>query len=261
MVKNPMQLHIANNFMAGMYKGAFTEQEAALLPEHMRWKILLRLAAAKVITIPGLPIDAFISNIRMDEKFRPVGLLSRVRPDLAMLFEWSFGDQYSMHYGKGWSQLTNARHIKNTPPLLRRAVGLQYSMVPVHDRYGEETGLMKEEVRAERPELWYLMQRLPGYRVLMEYNKIVTDSFMSRALDSGDPTAEASGIERALAFGFGARPYHIDFDGQAEWVASRLTEALLDAINSQQPYAVTRFGTLREEGFEDYTSEDRRERH
>jgi len=261
MVKNPMQLHIANNFMAGMYKGAFTEQEAALLPEHMRWKILLRLAAAKVITIPGLPIDAFISNIRMDEKFRPVGLLSRVRPDLAMLFEWSFGDQYSMHYGKGWSQLTNARHIKNTPPLLRRAVGLQYSMVPVHDRYGEETGLMKEEVRAERPELWYLMQRLPGYRVLMEYNKIVTDSFMSRALDSGDPTAEASEIERALAFGFGARPYHIDFDGQAEWVASRLTEALLDAINSQQPYAVTRFGTLREEGFEDYTSEDRRERH
>ena len=217
LMKNPMQAHAVSSVLGGMYRAEFTEQEAALLPEHLRWRIL--------------------------------------RPGLGLLFEWSFGDQHSLFYGKGWSQLTNARHVKNAPPLFRAALGLHTIEVPVIDKYGRKTGGTREEVRAENPVLWYLMQRLPGYRVLMEYNKIVTDTFMSRALDSGDPNAEATSLEKSMAFGFGARPYHIDFEGQARWVKFRLEQALLAAIKEQNPYAVTRYGTLRKEAFDGYRGE------
>jgi len=227
MVDNPRQAVIFQQFMNGVYNGQFTESEIQSLPEYLRWKAVVRVGGAKIYGFSGLPQQAAIELSRGfgTHGGKPIGLFSRGRPDAMLLVEWLMGKE-SLYYGKGWNELTNVRQMKNAPPALKAWVGYPSRpvRVPVY-KNGRVVGT-REDFRANNPDRFYIASRLPGWRVMMEYMKLVQDTFISRALDYGDPSAKATMEERMLAFSVGTKPYFVDFESQKEYMAHMLDRAL-----------------------------------
>ena len=67
----------------------------------------------------------------------------------------------------------------------------------------------------------------------MEQLKLQQDTFTSRAIDYGDPTATATPLQRALAFTVGSKPYAIDFEAQMDYYTWRYLEELQRQIKLQ----------------------------
>lgn len=227
MVKNPRQAGIFNQFMNGVYNGQFTESEIQSLPEYLRWKAIVRTGGAKIFSVSGLPQQAAIELSRGfgTHGGKPIGLFARGRPDVLLLLELMLGNQ-SLYYGKGWEKLDNVRQMKNAPPMLKWFVGFPSKPVevPVYKK-GRVVGT-RLDYRSNNPERYYMVSRLPGWRVMNEYMKLVQDTFIARALDAGDPSARATTEERMLAFSIGLKPYYVDFESQREAMAWMLDEAL-----------------------------------
>ena len=227
LVGNPRQASVFKNFMAGIYNGQFTESELNALPEYLRWRAIFRLGGAKIYSISGLPQQAAIELSRglSTKGGVPIGLFSRGRPDVLMLAEYVMGKE-SLYYQKGWEELNNVRSLKNAPPLLKWIAGYPSSPspVPVYKK-GRKVG-KRMDYRSTKPENLYMMSRLPGYRVIQEYMKLVQDTFIARAFDYGDPTAQATTEERMLAYSIGVKPYYVDFDSQREHMSIRLIKEL-----------------------------------
>jgi len=228
LVKNPRQAAIFNQFMAGIYNGQFTEGEINALPDYLRWRAIFRVGGSKIFSFSGLPQQAAIELSRgiSTRGGVPVGLISRGRPDALMMYEWMFGGKESIYYGKGWEELNNVRQLKNAPPFLKWLAGYpsQPVSVPVW-KNGRPAG-KRLDYRSTKPENFYIMSKVPGWRLMQEYMKLATDTFMSRALDYGDPSAEATTQEKMLAFSIGTKPYFVDFDSQREWMADQLIREL-----------------------------------
>jgi hypothetical protein len=227
MVKNPRQAGMFNQFMNGVYNGQFTESEIQSLPEYLRWKAIVRTGGAKIFSVSGLPQQAAIELSRGfgTHGGKPIGLFARGRPDVLLLLELMLGNQ-SLYYGKGWEKLDNVRQMKNAPPMLKWFVGFPSKPVevPVYKK-GRVVGT-RLDYRSNNPERYYMVSRLPGWRVMNEYMKLVQDTFIARALDAGDPSARATTEERMLAFSIGLKPYYVDFESQREAMAWMLDEAL-----------------------------------
>ena len=228
LVKYPRQAAIFNQFMAGIYNGQFTESEISSLPEYLRWRAIFRVGGSKIFSLSGLPQQAAIELSRgiSTRGGVPVGLISRGRPDALLLYETIFGGKESVYYGKGWEELNNVRQLKNAPPFLKWLAGYpsQPVSVPVW-KNGRPAG-KRMDYRSTKPENFYVMSKVPGWRLMNEYMKLATDTFMSRALDYGDPSAEATTQEKMLAYSIGVKPYFVDFDSQREWMADQLIREL-----------------------------------
>ena len=245
--RKPRAAKVVASFGNGVYKGQFSEEEINALPEHLRWRVLFRTGATKLIALSGLPHEPAIEILSRGKHGIPTGLVSRVRPDVLTFFEWAIGGGKSTYYGKQWEQINNVRSLKNAPPLLKAMVGFpedgETLRVPIY-KNGRKTGKYRTEYRARNPRLMYLMQRVPGYRVINEYMKIVTDTYQSFAMDQGDDTLAATGSERFWAFAFGQKPTTIDWDGQIQYMAYQLEERLLEIIDNENPRAVKQIKAL-----------------
>ncbi|GAF71912.1 unnamed protein product, partial [marine sediment metagenome] len=239
--RKPRAAKVLASFGNGVYKGQFSEEEIAALPEHLRWRVLFRTGASKLIAISGLPHEPAIEILSRGKHIPMQGIVSRIRPDVLTFLEWSIGGGKSIYYGKQWEQINNVRSLKNAPPLLKSMFGYpepgEELRVPIY-KNGRRTGKYRTSYRAKNPKLMYLAQRLPGYRIINEYNKIVTDTFQSFAMDQGDDTLAATGSERFWAFAFGQKPTTIDWEGQVKYMTYQLEQRLMDIIENENPQAI-----------------------
>ena len=126
--------------------------------------------------------------------------------------------------------------------MLKWAVGFptedEVSWEPVYED-GIQVGT-KPVYRAKNPELFYLMQRFPGWRVMSQYMALAADSFNTYALDAGDATARATRLERMLMFGMGYKITMIDWEQQKQYAAYRLQRRLTDGIRNRKRRVVRR---------------------
>tara|TARA_A100001201_G_scaffold104300_2_gene89406 strand:+ start:28 stop:654 length:627 start_codon:yes stop_codon:yes gene_type:complete len=159
------------------------------------------------------------------------------------MFEW-FADKQSVYYGKGWDELTNIRSLKDASPFLKWLAGFPVKKDPKTGKWVESPSLRpiikdgkvtgyKKDYRAMHPERYYLMSKLPGWRILMEQLKLQQDTFTSRALDEGAQNAEATALQRSMAFMLGIKPYSVDFEAQQQYQVWKFIEELQRQIKLQ----------------------------
>ena len=123
--------------------------------------------------------------------------------------------------------------------------------VPIY-KNGVKTNRTRAVRKSESPVLYYLAQKLPGYRWMNEYFKISSDSFNSYALESAltpEDVAEARAthFERAMMFGFGLKQTAIDWDYESYKMSKEFEERMLDQIEAAFPRAVGTRRYLRKE--------------
>ena len=220
MVRNPRSFVVLKSFINGVGNGQFTEEEIQAMPQEMRWQVVVRTGLGRMFRVHGIPQQAAIEFLaRKDHGFMPIGSLTRMNPIPLTMAEAAFNK--SLYYGKGWEQINNIRAYKDAPPLLKWFIGMEVDddgkAVPtsrrkVYNKDGEWTGKWRNEYRSKKPAQFYLVSKLPGFRVMREHMKLVQDTFMSRSVDMGDTDALATDRERALAYFLGLKPTALDFD-------------------------------------------------
>ena len=244
--RRPRAAKMISSFVNGLYKYQFTEDEIASLPEHYKYRAVLRLGASRLIAISGLPIEPVLDILTRGKRPFTGGLATRIHPIPLTAMEWLIGGGRSVYYGKDWEELNNVRQLKNAPNGLKELVGFpekgEETWVPVY-KDGVKVG-SKPEYRASNATLFYLMQRMPGWRVISQYMTLSADTFNSYALDSGDDSALATPAERTLMFTMGYRPTTIDFERQKQYMQWRLEQDLLDVIEKRNRRAVRRMRKL-----------------
>ena len=244
MIKNPRQAAVFGHFLNGIFKGQFNEEEIQAMPEYLRWQIMMRSGPSTAWSLKGLPQQAFIEMLGRWADGKPAGMLMRARPDLLTLFEL-FSDKRSVYYGRGWDELTNVRQLKDGSPFLKAVAGFPVKkdpktgewvaspgQRPVFDKDNNITG-WRDDYRAMHPENFYLMTKLPGYRIIAEQLKLQKSTFTSRATEFEDPDDAATGLQRAMAFLTGNRPYSLDFENQLKYYEWEFLAELQKQIKGQ----------------------------
>ena len=244
MIKKPRQAAVFGHFLNGIFKGQFNEEEIQAMPEYLRWQIMIRTGPATAWSLKGLPQQAFIEMLGRWSDGKPAGLLMRARPDLLTLFEF-FADKKSVYYGRGWDELSNVKQLKDASPFLKKVAGFPVKkdsktgkwvaspgQRPVFDKNKKIIG-WKDDYRAMHPENFYLMTKLPGYRIIGEQLKLQKSTFTSRATEYEDPADAATGLQRAMAFLTGNRPYSLDFENQLKYYEWEFLEELQRQIKIQ----------------------------
>ena len=233
--KRPRAANMTFSFLNGMFKGQFTEDEIASIPEHRRYQVLLRTGASRMIALSGLPQEPVLDILTRGKRNRPTGLMTRINPIPLTMMEWLMGGGHSVYYGKDWEQINNVRKLKTAPNGLKALVGYpeegEETWVPVY-KDGVVVGY-KPDFRAKNPTLLYLMTKVPMWRVVQQYMILSTDTFNSFALDAGMPDQEATALERAGAFVLGWKPETIDFEQNRNYMAWKLEQYCLDYIQNR----------------------------
>jgi len=240
---------MVSRFMNGLYKEQFTEEEISMIPENWRYRVILRTGASKMIGISGLPFESALDILTRGE--RPVfdAMVQRLHPVPLTAMEFFIGGGKSVYYGREWRDLTNVRQLKNAPPGLKWAVGFP--------KEGEETWteVYKDGVVvgqrpvyvAKNPTIFYLLQRLPGWRVMNQYMAVAADTFDSYALDAGDESAKATNLDRALMFGLGYRFTSVDMETMGQIASAKLERKLLEELDRVNSRSVVEMRKLRKD--------------
>tara|TARA_R100001079_G_scaffold110913_1_gene88344 strand:+ start:3715 stop:10890 length:7176 start_codon:yes stop_codon:yes gene_type:complete len=247
--RRPRAAAMVSRFMNGLYKEQFTEEEISMIPENWRYRVILRTGASKMIGISGLPFESALDILTRGE--RPVfdAMVQRLHPVPLTAMEFFIGGGKSVYYGREWRDLTNVRQLKNAPPGLKWAVGFP--------KEGEETWteVYKDGVVvgqrpvyvAKNPTIFYLLQRLPGWRVMNQYMAVAADTFDSYALDAGDESAKATNLDRALMFGLGYRFTSVDMETMGQIASAKLERKLLEELDRVNSRSVVEMRKLRKD--------------
>ena len=255
MRERPRTVRALSAFTKGVYQMQFTDEELANLPETYRYPIVVRSGAAKLIALSGLPHQPMLEVLtRQKEGFPMQGLMTRIHPAILSFLELTAGGGRSFYYGRPIKELNNINQLKHAPPLLKVMMGYPDSpnyYVPIY-KNGVKTNRTRAVRKSESPVLYYLAQKLPGYRWMNEYFKISSDSFNSYALESAltpEDVAEARAthFERAMMFGFGLKQTAIDWDYESYKMSKEFEERMLDQIEAAFPRAVGTRRYLRKE--------------
>ena len=246
MRERPRAVRTLSAFTNGVYKMQFTDEELSSLPEHYRYPVVVRSGAAKVIALSGLPHQPILEVLtRRKEGFPMQGLITRTHPAILSFLEMTYGGGRSFYYGRPIKELNNINQLKDAPPLLKIIFGYPDEpnyYVPVY-KNGVKTGRTRAVRKSSSPVMFYLGQKLPGYRWMNQYFNIASESFNSYALESAltpdeVEEARASFFEKSMMFSLGWRQTAIDWDYQAFKTSSELEKRMLDMINNQYPMAV-----------------------
>ena len=89
----------------------------------------MRTGPGMIWKVNGLPQQAYIEMLGRWSEGKPSGMLTRMRPDALLMFEW-FADKQSVYYGKGWDELTNIRSLKDASPFLKWLAGFPVKKDP-----------------------------------------------------------------------------------------------------------------------------------
>tara|TARA_Y100000593_G_scaffold94647_1_gene194856 strand:- start:8063 stop:14938 length:6876 start_codon:yes stop_codon:yes gene_type:complete len=242
----PRAVRTMSSITNGLYQMQFDEDELASLPEHYRYKVVVKSGVAKVIALSGLPHEPMLEVLtRRKEGYPMQGLATRVHPAILSFFEMTFGGGRSFYYGKPIDELNNINQLKHAPPLLKMVFGYPEEpnyYVPIY-KDGVKTGRTREVRKSTSPVIFYLGQKLPGYRWMNQYMTIAADTFNGYAMESALTAEEledarASDFEKFMMFNFGWRETAIDWDYQAYRASRDMEEEMLDMIQKEYPMAV-----------------------
>lgn len=237
MKEKPQTWKLLSSFVNVLYKGQFTEDEINALPEPLRWTMVVKLGEHRIMAIRGLPTESPAELLRVNRRGVPVGMVSRLNPAILNLIEWWGGN--SLFWEKPIGEITNAQQFKDGPPLLKKLLGVpdEPTHVPVYDKDGEQIGT-REDWRSSAPETMYWATKVPGWRLVHEYNKLVAETYMPRAMQAGVAESKASDLDRVLNYAFGQKVAHFDPESQAGYLRYILTRRLMEAVKREFPHAV-----------------------
>ena len=255
MKERPRTVRAMSAFTNGVYQMQFTDEQLATLPETYRYPIVVRSGTAKLIALSGLPHQPMLEVLtRQKEGFPMQGLMTRLHPAILSFLEMTAGGGRSFYYGRPIKELNNINQLKDAPPFLKIILGYPDKpnyYVPIY-KNGVKTNRTRAVRKSESPVLYYLAQKLPGYRWMNEYFKISSESFNNYALESAltpeeVSEARATHFERAMMFGFGLKQTAIDWEYESYRSSKELEERMLDMIETAFPRAVGTRRYLRKE--------------
>ena len=173
------------------------------------------------------------------------GLLTRIHPAILTTMEMLAGGGTSFYYGKPIKELNNINQLKHAPPMVKIIFGYPEEpnyYAPVY-KNGVKTGRTRAVRKSDRPVMYYLGQKLPGWRWMNQYMVLSSETFNSYALESAltpdeVEDARASRLEKGLMFSFGFKETAIDWEYQSYRMSKEMEERMLEMINNQYPMAV-----------------------
>ena len=223
----PLSYSYLAKFLDAADGGFSSENDMALLPDHMKYRAVVNAGLGKIVAGFGLPQEDLAELFKTREfdaiggaKVLPSGLIGRLHPAIQLFYKWQFGkDPY---YNVDLDRVRSARDIRYLPPFMKEYVGYaevertrtvngkkqRYTVYEVG--HFPTASLTKGEGPMIGAKRLALLRAFPAWRLVSEYNKIMADTFMGGVrAESG---AKATVGERFLAVTTGVKPYAVDWD-------------------------------------------------
>ena len=240
----PLSYSFLTKFIDAADGGFSSTEDYAWLPEHMRYRAVVNAGLGKIFAGFGLPQEDLTELLKTRDGV-PSGVIGRLHPAMLLLYKFTAGkDPY---YNVDLDRVRSGRDVRYLPPFIQQYVGfaeVQKSRVVdgVRQSYvsyevGHFAGDGDAPVRQNKglgARRLALLRALPAWRLVSEYNKVMTDTFMPGV--RSESGAGASGGERFLALTTGVKPYAVNWDSLEDY-AYRDFERLLMAELQQQGMA------------------------
>ena len=221
--------------------GFSSTEDYAFLPEHMRYRVIVNAGLGKIFAGFGLPQEDFAELLKM-RGATPSGVIGRMHPGLLLLYKFTMGkDPY---YNVDLDRVRSGRDVRYLPPFMQQYVGyaeVQKSRLVDGVRqpyisyevghFEREGGKPSGQSRALGARRLAMLRALPAWRLVSEYNKVMTDTFMP-ALRS-ETAAEAGAGERLLALTTGIKPYAVNWDSFEDYAYREFESLLLEELKQQ----------------------------
>jgi hypothetical protein len=226
MKNKPKEYSAFVKFMHAAQSETLTDEQMALMSEHFRYRFVLGTGAGRIIAGLGLPIESVADLSRLLQGDNPLPLM---RPELQFISKFFFDyDPYRM---KDVTEIRSARDIRFLPGPIKRWAG--YGQKRLDDgTVLHQTGLFVDPVTGEErvdkalgSYRMAVLQSLPPWRLVAEYNKAAADTFMPMAAD-GSLGAPATVEEKVVALTTGVKPYMIRWDRAEEQIMRSFLPAL-----------------------------------
>jgi len=218
------------------------KQDVNMLQDHMRYRVVLNAGLGRIVAGIGLPMEDAMELLKFREteltgdKIVPTGLIGRMHPGIGLLYKFISGtDPY---YNVELDRVRSARDVRFLPPWIQRWVG--YAEIEDVDPDGNK--FIRYEVghfptKSLRPgqganigaRKLALLRAFPAWRIVSEWTKLVTDTFMTGV--RGESGVEATGTERFFALTTGTKPYAVDWDRLERWAYYEFDERLGAELN------------------------------
>jgi len=238
----PKSVSFMTKFLDAADGGFSATEDYAFLPEHMRYRAVVNAGLGKVFAGFGLPQEDFVELL----KFRglaPSGVIGRMHP--AMLLLYKFTASKDPYYNVDLDQVRSGRDVRYLPPFIQRYVGFAevertrlvdgvrqtYTSYEVGIFPGDDPGDLSGRSKSLGAKRLALLRALPAWRLVSEYNKMMTDTFMpALRAESG---AKATADERLLALFSGIKPYAVNWDSLESYAYQRFEEGLTKELEEQ----------------------------
>lgn len=226
-IKHPRQMAIFTSYLDAAQRGAFEESQFNSMPTNIRHSLTLGLFPGKYMSIPGLGQMSLIDTVgRFEEEGAFAAVVPRLNPLLNGTIEYIAGQgtpeksPYSFFYGRSVKDMNNAARLKNADPITKSLVGFPQKLDPATGKYvpsptevdfyrdGKRVG-MRDDFRMQNPEMFYLLQKLPGNRPYLEALDLAAETYQSVAV-TGEPIPPTP-LERGMrVFGLKVRTFDPD---------------------------------------------------
>ena len=252
--ERPFQYSALSKLMDAAENSFSRKQDMNMIPDHLQYRVAFSAGLGKIIAGFGLPQEDLIDLFKTAElgqtgkRLVPTGVISRIHPFVPFISKFMFGkDPY---YNVDLDRIRSGRDVRYLPEGIRRWAG--YAEVPgvytdeagvQHDYVKYEVGWMQTaRSRGEGVPWEYgtkrqskhvgsrrlaLLRSIPAWRLVSEYNKAITDTFMGGI--SAEQGEKATAGERALALFSGIKPYSVDWNRMEDYAYRRFEERL-DAV-------------------------------
>ena len=222
--------------------GFSSEEHYAFLPEHMRYRAVVNAGLGKIVAGFGLPQEDFAELL----KFRgsvPSGVIGRMHPAMTLLYK--FIADKDPYYNVDLIQVRSGRDVRYLPPFIKKWVGFAetrgtrtvdgvkqgYTTYKVGAFPGDDPNKPSRTSAELGAKRLALLRALPAWRLVSEYNKIMTDTFMPAL--RGESGSEATAGERVLALVSGVKPYAVNWDSLEDYAYREYEEALEAEMKDQ----------------------------
>lgn len=224
-----------------------SEHDMAYLPDHMKYRAILNMGFGKIIAGFGLPQEDMAELFKVRELGRsgfeivPSGLIGRLHPALQLFYK--FVAKKDPYYNVDLDKVRSARDVRYLPPFMKEYVGYrevektrtvagkkqtftsyEVGHFPTKEGLPGESGALGASRLA-------LLRAFPAWRLVAEYNKVMTDTFMGGVrAESG---ARATAGERFLATTTGVKPYAVDWNRLEMYAYKDFEQRLLEELMSR----------------------------
>ena len=208
----------------------------------MRYRAVVNAGLGKIVAGFGLPQEDFADLL----KFRgamPTGIIGRMHPAMTLLYK--FIADKDPYYNVDLVQVRSGRDVRYLPPFIKNWVGFaevrgtrtvdgvkqSYTTYKVGVFPGDDPDSPSRTSKELGAKRLAMLRALPAWRLVSEYNKIMTDTFMPAL--RGESGSEASPGERFLALVSGVKPYAVNWESLEDYAYREFEQALKDEMDDQ----------------------------